>query len=929
MRKLIALLTAIFLLSISSFAQKARVSGSVNDPNEKKSVQNAVIALLTPKDSILYKFTRSDAEGKYILKDVKAGSYILMTTHPYFADMLDDVEIKGDIEFSPFALISKAKLLQEVIIKTGSPIKIKGDTTVYTADSFKVSANANVEELLKKLPGIQVDKDGKIKAMGETVQKVLVDGEEFFGDDPGMAVKNLRADAVKEVQVYDKKSDQAEFTGIDDGKTQKTINLKLKEDKKVGYFGKIDAAGGLIKGLDPRYKNNLMFSTFKGKRKFSGFLLGGNTGQDGLSWQDEQKYGSGSDNFNMSVDDNGELNFSYNGTSDDEPYLDTRNGYLRSLNAGAQYSNKWNDKYTFNFSPKYNNQNYINHKLGFTQTQIGDSVINENSDVSTNINRYNIKNRASIDIKMDSMNSFKVTANANFYHTNSEEIRNAVSTGNTGTLKNSSNRTLQTNNDKNAISGNLIFKHRFKKLRRTLSVTADWNTLSTTGKNFLNSDNKAYNQGLLSTHQLTNQMKDYDMATKNLSTKLTYTEPLNKYYSLELGYQLAINHGNNDQVTYSYTPASGKYDFAVDSLTNQFRQNIIQSIPSAKINFANKKLKMNVGAGFGFTNFDLRDITFNKDYKRNYVNSYPTANIVYTYKSNHSLRIYYNGNTTQPTVNQLQPLRNNNDYFNQIIGNPDLKPSFANSISISHNGYNFIKDIYSYESFYVRATSNQITYNRTTYLDSGKTVSQPINTNGNISMNFYGGTGFKIKKLDTRIYFGPQFSYNKNAEVINGKQSFAKTFTPSFNFGVSKSKEKKYDFDIRNNISYNTNTTSQNNTKIHFITNTVNVDGTIYIKKVWSIVSDYQFDYRQKTQQISTALNTHILNARLQRTFKKDEFTAYITVRDILNQNVGIDRNFYSNTYSEVINDRLKRYFLVGFTWDFKNKSSVKPPVTK
>jgi hypothetical protein len=274
-------------------------------------------------------------------------------------------------------------------------------------------------------------------------------------------------------------------------------------------------------------------------------------------------------------------------------------------------------------------------------------------------------------------------------------------------------------------------------------------------------------------------------------------------------------------------------------------------------------------------------------------------------------------------------LRNNNDYFNQIIGNPDLKPSFANSISISHNGYNFIKDIYSYESFYVRATSNQITYNRTTYLDSGKTVSQPINTNGNISMNFYGGTGFKIKKLDTRIYFGPQFSYNKNAEVINGKQSFAKTFTPSFNFGVSKSKEKKYDFDIRNNISYNTNTTSQNNTKIHFITNTVNVDGTIYIKKVWSIVSDYQFDYRQKTQQISTALNTHILNARLQRTFKKDEFTAYITVRDILNQNVGIDRNFYSNTYSEVINDRLKRYFLVGFTWDFKNKSSVKPPVTK
>ena len=238
-----------------------------------------------------------------------------------------------------------------------------------------------------------------------------------------------------------------------------------------------------------------MFSTFKGKRKFSGFLLGGNTGQDGLSWQDEQKYGSGNDNFNMSMDDDGGIMFSYNGTSDDEPYFDPQNGFITNVNAGAQYSNKWNDKHTFNFSPKYNSQQYSNHKQTFTQTQIGDSVLNENSDVATNINRYNIKNRASIDVKMDSMNSFKLTANANFYHTNSEEIRNAVSTGNTGTLKNSSNRTLQTNNDKNAISGNLIFKHRFKKLRRTLSVTADWNTLSTTGKNFLKSFNQAYFNG--------------------------------------------------------------------------------------------------------------------------------------------------------------------------------------------------------------------------------------------------------------------------------------------------------------------------------------------------------------------------------------------------------------------------------------------------
>jgi hypothetical protein len=921
-RKLIALLTAIFLLSISSFAQKARVSGSVNDPNEKKSVQNAVIALLTPKDSILYKFTRSDAEGKYILKDVKAGSYILMTTHPYFADMLDDVEIKGDIEFSPFALISKAKLLQEVIIKTGSPIKIKGDTTVYTADSFKVSANANVEELLKKLPGIQVDKDGKIKAMGETVQKVLVDGEEFFGDDPGMAIKNLRADAVKEVQVFDKKSDQAEFTGIDDGKTQKTINLKLKEDKKTGYFGKIDAAGGLIKNIDPRYNDNLMFSSFKGKRKLSAFLLNGNTGQDGLSWQDEQKYG-GNDNVTMSMDDDGGMMFMWRGgTSDDEPYFDPQNGFITNVNAGAQYSNKWNDKHTFNFSPKYNSQQYSNHKQTFTQTQIGDSVLNENSDGVTNINRHNFKNRIIYDLKLDSMNSLKVTANANFYHTESDETRVAVSTGNTGTLKNSSNRYLQTNSDKNALSGNLIFKHKFKKERRTFSVTADWNTLNTQGKNYLKSFNQAYFNGNPSGSQTLNQMKDYDQSTRNISSKIVYTEPLSKKYSLELGYQITYNYGNNDQLTYSYSAGSGKYDFIIDSLSNQFKQNILQNIPSAKINYADKKFKINVGSGFGFTNFDLQDITYNKDYTRKYVNFFPGANITYTYKANHSIRLNYTGNTTQPTINQLQPLRNNNDYFNQYIGNPNLKPSFTNSFNVSQNSYNFIKDIWSYQSLNVRAISNSITSNRIINIDSGKTITQPINTNGNITVNFWSGVGFKIKKIDTRFQLSPSFAYNKYADVINSKNSFSKTITPGFSVWMSKSKEKKYDVSVQNQFSYNSNTTSQNNTKIHYNTNTVDFNGTVYIKKVWSIISDYQFYSRQKTTQFNSNLNTHILNARLQRTFKKDEFTAYFTIRDILNQNVGIQRNFYSNTYTETINDRLKRYFLIGFTWDFKNKSA-------
>jgi len=735
-------------------------------------------------------------------------------------------------------------------------------------------------------------------------------------------IKPVRADAVKEVQVFDKKSEQAEFTGIDDGKTQKTINLKLKDDKKTGYFGKIDVSGGPQKNISDRYNNNLLISSFKGKRKLSAFLLNGNTGQDGLRWEDERKYG-GSD-MTINMDDDGGLYIWRGGTSDDEPYFDPQNGFVTNVNAGVQYSNKWNDKHTFNFSPKYNSQDYDNQKQTFTQTQLGDSVLNETANNVTHINRHNFKNKIIYDVKLDSNNSLKFIGGANFYSTKSDEARNAISTGTNGTLKNSSDRLLQTNSDKNAITGNLIFKHRFKKNRRTLSVTADWNTLNTAGTNFLKSFNQAYLNGTSSGSQQLDQMKDYDMNTKNLSSKIVYTEPLGKKYALELAYGVAYNYGNNSQLTYSYSPLSGKYDYTVDSLSNQFKQSILQNIPSTKISYASKKLKVNAGAGFGITDFTLKDLTYSKDYNRNFINFYPSAGLAYTYKANHDLRFRYDGNTTQPTINQLQPLRNNNDYFNQYIGNPQLKPSFGNSFNLSHGGYNFIKDIWAYQSLDLRVTSNSITNSRTINIDSGKTITQPINTNGNISLNFWSGVGFKLKKLDTRINFNPQFGYNKYADIINGKKSFSKNLNTGLQAWISKSKEKKYDVSLGNEFNYNSNTTSQNDTKIHYSTNTFSVNGTVYYKKVWSLTSDYRFLWRQKIVQFNSNLNNHLWNARFERTFKNNEFSVYLDVRDILNQNIGIERNFFSNTFSEVRNDRLKRFFFIGFKWDFKNKGATK-----
>ncbi len=292
MRKFLITIFSSVILSFGASAQSAVMKGVVVDNNDHKNLQHSVISLLRSTDSVLVKFTRADKNGNFQIANLKEGEYIIMITHPYVGDFIDIIQIKPGKEndLGIINMIPKSKLLAEVIIKSGSPIRIKGDTTVYTADSFKVREGANVEELLRRLPGIQVDKDGKITAMGERVKKVLVDGEEFFGSDPGIATKNLRADIVKEVEVFDKKSDQAEFTGIDDGVKDKTINLKLKDDKKKGYFGKVEAGGG----PKDKYDNSIMLNAFKAKRKLAAYGIMSNTGQTNLDWQDANNYGGGS-----------------------------------------------------------------------------------------------------------------------------------------------------------------------------------------------------------------------------------------------------------------------------------------------------------------------------------------------------------------------------------------------------------------------------------------------------------------------------------------------------------------------------------------------------------------------------------------------------------------------------------------------------------
>lgn len=922
--KFLRILSCLFFVSMASYAQNTNsVSGKVFDASEDASVQHAVVILMDSKDSSIVAHTRVDVNGNYELKNIPDGNYTVIVTHPVFADYVEEIQVAGrPVELISAPLTQKAKLLDEVIVRTSTGIRIKGDTTIYAADSFAVGPNANVEELLKKLPGIQVDKNGEIKAMGQTVQKVLVDGEEFFGDDPGMAVKNLRADAVKEVQVFDKKSDQAQFTGIDDGNTQKTINLKLKEDKKKGYFGKVELSGGLLNDYPNRFNNNIMLSSFKGKRKISGFVLNGNTGQDGLSWQDREKFGGNDDNMTTMIDEEsgGVMFIRQGGSVDDEPVVDTRNGFITNINAGIQYTNKWNEKHNLNVSPRYNYQDYENLTSVFSQTAIGDSLLIENSSRETDVKRYNFKNSAIYEAKIDSNRSLKLTLKANFYHTESEEFRLASSETGGNVLVNTTERSTSSVNDKSALGGTLLYRHKFKKDRRTLSVQGSWNRIEGESDFLLKSLNQNYIAGMPAYSIEQNQLRNSNSVSNNLSTKIAYTEPLSKNYAIELGYNFSWIGGKNDQVTYSYSPVSGKYDVVLDSLTNDFEQSIFEHRPSVKVSYNTKKLNYNFGVGVGIVDYNLEDKTINTKYDRNFNNYFPSAMLTYKYKSNSTFRMSYNGSTQQPTINQLQPLRQNDNYYSQYIGNPDLKTTFNHRFEVSHMNYNFLKESWTYGSVNFTFADNSITYSRTILLDSGKTIMKPINTDGNINLFVWTGGGFKWKKPNIRVNIQPNFMYNKYAEVINDVKSFAKNSNFGLNLGLQKDKAKVYDFGINNNVRYNQNKSTIATNSVQYWSNTLALNATVYYKKKWSLSTDFNYDWREGINEMNKPINISLWNARLQRTFKNDEFTAYISIRDILNQNKGIDRNMYSSVYTESINERLKRYWMVGFAWNFKNK---------
>jgi hypothetical protein len=921
MRKLLFSLLLLFIAS-SAFSQTQTLKGTLKDTSENRVLANTVISVLSKKDSVLVKFTRADKDGNFKIQGLREGSYILMVTHPYMGDYFDNIDVKGDTptDLGNVHLTPKSKLLSEVIVKSGSPIKIKGDTLVYTADSFKVRPGANVEELLRRLPGITVDKNGQITAMGERVTKVLVDGEEFFGTDPGVATKNIRADAVQEVQVFDKKSDQATFTGIDDGVKDKTINLKMK--KMAGYFGKVELGGG----LPDKYDNSAMANFFKNKRKIAGYGIMSNTGQTNLDWQDAQNYGGAADNMMSGVSDDGGMYVMFGGGGDDN-YSGGRNGIPQNWNAGFHYSDKFNNaKNSFNSGYKYSKVIAPGLTKTFSQTFLPNTApwsSNSTSDNRTSTNKHAVN--MTMEFNLDSNNSLKWTSRFNNNSALADVNYSSEMLDENGDFINNSTRKSKTNTDKNNVTSNLLYRHKFKKLARTLSINTDFNWISSKSDGILYSLNNYYKNGVLYDRDTTDQVNIIDNNSNTISSKISYTEPLKKDFYMELTYGFTYSNSKNDRQT-NIKSINGKYEEMVDSLSNFFIFNRTQNTPGLSFRLNKKKHNFTFGASVDFNQFEKKDLTRDTIVHYNFVNFIPRANYTYKIKPNESLRFNYNGSTSAPSLEQLQPTRVNTDPLNVYIGNPGLKPSFRHNFNMGYNFYNVLKEKNMFTNFNFGFTDNAFV--QASFVDSaGKRTYFTVNADGNYNMNFYSSYGFKIKGFSWRNGIGPNFRINRSVEYINGVKNINNTKTIGIELSTNTYKPEKHNVWLSTSFNLNDSKSSVNSAaNATYWSINLNGSGSKTFAKKYEIGSDISLQLREKDPRFPDANSFTTWNGYIiKRFFKENQFELKLQVNDILNENRGYSRNFSSYSYTETYYETLQRFWLVTATWNIsKNGKPAK-----
>lgn len=904
-------LSIILLFSLGSFAQKGVLKGRLIDSVGSQSLKSATISVLDEQDSSVEVFGLSDEGGSFIIKGIAQGQFIVKVFFEGYKTFRRKITINKEnllVDLGTIYMKNKTKELEEVVVEA-SPITIKKDTIEYNANSFKTKPNAVVEDLLKKLPGVEVSKTGNVTAQGESVQRILVDGKRFFGDDPKMATRNLPPDIIDKIQVYDAMNDQSVFSGFDDGTRTKTINITTKRSKNTGVFGKAFVGAG----NDGNYESSVNLNRFKNSQHLSFVSEGNDVNKQAFSVQDflgAVGRGGGSGAAGL-----GGGNSSTGITTVWAAGLNYKDVWRKNTDAYGSYF--YNNVDIFNVT-NCNTQRFSGSNVDSTQYSIGLST-------STNKNQ-NHRFNYNIEMPIDSANSLIIRPNLSYQKSTVNTQAVTHTTLNYSSPLSEVNQNLNTNNNGFNNTADVLFRHRFKAAGHTYSI--DINGGNTTNDGNLNNYSSTITVRGLDT---INQQNNNASNAENISTTFSYTHPIAKKQIIQLGANYSYNLGLSNQNTFSID-STGKYTIPVNNLTNDFKN--IHESERFTIGYRLQDSKLNFGITSGVQFTDLNSINRTNDSMsivKHYTNLYPTANFIYRFSRSTNLRINYNGRTSSPSLSQLQPVTNNTNQTNITTGNPNLNQSFTNSLRIFFTSLNVFKMRNIYALINASTTNNGIVSEITQFTNGAKAGTQRttyINKSGAYSATGYFNYSMQLHKPKSNLNFSTNLSTSKSLSVINGNTNNTYNSTIGETIGWTMNLKERFDLNLHTTSTYNIVKNSiQAQTNSNYYSQSFWAEPTYTFKGGWVFSNDFTYTYytgRSNGFNVSVPLWNAYVSKIL---FKKQDGDIKFSVFDILNKNQSITRSISNNSVSDVQNNVLKQYFCLTFTYNIR-KFAAPPSVT-
>ncbi len=896
----------------------------------------AAVMLQYPKDSSVAYSGITDDKGFFQITGIKDGEYRFVATYLGYQRFDRTITFARGARTQDVGIIDMEEqeitLSQVTVREDRIPVTVKQDTIEFDASAYKLRDNAVVEDLLKRLPGVEVSADGTIRAMGEQITEITVDGQPFFGDDPKLATRNLPADIVSKIQVHEKKSDQAQFTGIDDGNTRKAINITLKKDKNEGVFGRATLGGGPAadNALSSRFAGNGNLNRFRGKERisllgsannvndlgfsFSELMTSFGSGQPGQGGGLSEFFGTGGGGFGQAVMRGGRSGLS------NAILGGNTAGITTAYAGGLNYRNEWGSgKLKFNSSYFGSQANTVNDEErlrknflpeggGFDNLQLGHS---ENK-------RGNHRLNMNIEYQLDSMRSVIFRPNFTFSSQNALNNNDYESVTADNILLNNGSLFTRSDNTRPALSGNLLYRQRLRKTGRTFSLNLSGSYNDQDTERINQSDNRFFPPNSnIPVDSSFNQLSFQQSVNQRFGARAAYTEPLGKNKFLEINYDFNNNFQTSNQETFDFNAQTGRFDLLNDIFSNQFENTF--TTHQGGFNYRLQKLKFDYTLGMSMQESSIRSESPEQDrtFSRSFINLFPVAQFNYNFSQSKRLRLNYRGNARNPSVTQLQPVPDVSNPQSIRLGNPELNPEISHNFFMNFNNFNMASMRSFFFSLRGTLTDNRIV-NSTTLTGRGQQTIMPVNTNGAWNAGAFAAVGMPIKKIKANLNLNVNFNYDRYANLFNGATNITNSLSTGGGFRLAVNPGEKFDAGIGANMSYNNATQSLQsalNGAFYNYTGSADFNWTLPLNFV--IGSDLRFT-ANRGGSATFNQQAFLLGAYLEKRFLKGNAGALrLQGYDLLNQNINVNRTVGDAFIEDLRTNMLRQYFLMSFSYKF------------